>query len=295
MNKNMADWVTITLIQKAVSSFVKDLNGNGIKFRRVPGKTTTFKVENTNKCKMAIRMVRERFGMQSISVVENLNESKMYDKYTNALGKGLNKLGVSRKAKTNSKLTGSAASAYNKGLSGKNINQSNDDFQFINHQIVTPLYESSRQQQKEGDTDKMNRRLSRPQTTPLFESARYDEGQYAGKDRVWLVAAYTGEMIIFDFSKNNLEKSLKKMLTSSSPTVKKWRTAWKKQLGMFPNDTIADQVLQAHAIIFYFHILPVMLEVNGIDCSNVDNFMDMFDNPNLPTIIRLEELTRELL
>jgi retron-type reverse transcriptase len=50
---------------KALKSFISDLKENGIKYT-VNG--NTFELEDTFKAKMAIKMVRERFGVQSVYV-----------------------------------------------------------------------------------------------------------------------------------------------------------------------------------------------------------------------------------
>lgn len=51
--------------EKALKSFILDLKANKIKFS---GLGNTIEVENTFKARMAIRMVKERFGMQSIII-----------------------------------------------------------------------------------------------------------------------------------------------------------------------------------------------------------------------------------
>lgn len=70
--------LTIRLSSKAVSSFEKDLKGNGIKYTKI--KPTVFSVSDTSKSKMAIKMVKERFGTSSIIVESEdfINESENY-------------------------------------------------------------------------------------------------------------------------------------------------------------------------------------------------------------------------
>jgi hypothetical protein len=57
----------ITLTQTASKSFLKDLRSNAIAFQGHV-KTTFFFLEDSPKLQMAIRMVKERFGSQSISI-----------------------------------------------------------------------------------------------------------------------------------------------------------------------------------------------------------------------------------
>jgi hypothetical protein len=61
------DSLQITLSQKALSSFIKDLRSNKISFQGQV-KNTIFFLEDSPKLQMAIRMVKERFGAQSISI-----------------------------------------------------------------------------------------------------------------------------------------------------------------------------------------------------------------------------------
>ena len=61
------DSLQITLSQKALSSFIKDLRANKIAFQGQV-KNTLFFLEDSPKLQMAIRMVKERFGAQSISI-----------------------------------------------------------------------------------------------------------------------------------------------------------------------------------------------------------------------------------
>ena len=61
------DSLQITLTQKALSSFIKDLRANKIAFQGQV-KNTLFFLEDSPKLQMAIRMVKERFGAQSISI-----------------------------------------------------------------------------------------------------------------------------------------------------------------------------------------------------------------------------------
>jgi hypothetical protein len=61
------DSLQITLSQKSLSSFIKDLRANKIAFQGQV-KNTLFFLEDSPKLQMAIRMVKERFGAQSISI-----------------------------------------------------------------------------------------------------------------------------------------------------------------------------------------------------------------------------------
>jgi hypothetical protein len=56
--------MTILTTRKAVPSLIKDLNANGIKYQKLT--ETSFNIEDTGKGRMAVRMVKERFGMKSI-------------------------------------------------------------------------------------------------------------------------------------------------------------------------------------------------------------------------------------
>jgi hypothetical protein len=53
-------------IQKAIPSLTKDLKTNGIKYEMIS--KASLLIEDTPKGRTAIRLVRERFGLQSISV-----------------------------------------------------------------------------------------------------------------------------------------------------------------------------------------------------------------------------------
>ena len=57
----------ITLSQKAFKSFIKDLRGNSISFQ-FQVRTSVYFLEDSPKLQMAIRMVKERFGAQSILI-----------------------------------------------------------------------------------------------------------------------------------------------------------------------------------------------------------------------------------
>ena len=61
------DSLQITLSQKALSSFIKDLRANKIAFQGQV-KNTLFFLEDSPKLQMAIRMVKERFGIRSILI-----------------------------------------------------------------------------------------------------------------------------------------------------------------------------------------------------------------------------------
>ena len=56
----------IQLSYTAVESFVTDLKNNGIKYSEIT--KTSFVMNETPKVKMAIQMVKERFGIQSIYI-----------------------------------------------------------------------------------------------------------------------------------------------------------------------------------------------------------------------------------
>ena len=56
----------IQLSYTAVKSFVTDLKNNGIKYSEIT--KTSFVMNETPKVKMAIQMVKERFGIQSIYI-----------------------------------------------------------------------------------------------------------------------------------------------------------------------------------------------------------------------------------
>ena len=57
----------ITLTQKAFNSFIKELRANRIAFQ-FQVRTSIYFLEDSPKLQMAIRMVKERFGAQSIKV-----------------------------------------------------------------------------------------------------------------------------------------------------------------------------------------------------------------------------------
>ena len=57
----------IIIIAKAKASFLKDLDNNGISYEYIKG-FHTLKIADCPKLQMAIKMVKERFGMQSIKV-----------------------------------------------------------------------------------------------------------------------------------------------------------------------------------------------------------------------------------
>ena len=53
-------------IQKAIPSLTKDLKVNGIKYEMLS--IASLHIEDTPKGRTAIKLVRERFGLQSISI-----------------------------------------------------------------------------------------------------------------------------------------------------------------------------------------------------------------------------------
>jgi hypothetical protein len=53
-------------IQRAIPSLTKDLKTNGIKYEMI-SKSSLY-IEDTPKGRTAIKLVRERFGLQSISI-----------------------------------------------------------------------------------------------------------------------------------------------------------------------------------------------------------------------------------
>jgi len=57
----------ITLTQKAFNSFIKELRANRIDFQ-FQVRTSIYFLEDSPKLQMAIRMVKEKFGSQSIKV-----------------------------------------------------------------------------------------------------------------------------------------------------------------------------------------------------------------------------------
>ena len=59
----------ITIVQKAFNSFIQDLRENKIPFQ-FQVRNNLYFLEDSPKLRMAVRMVKERFGSQSILVVE---------------------------------------------------------------------------------------------------------------------------------------------------------------------------------------------------------------------------------
>jgi hypothetical protein len=59
------DIIQLTLTAAAAKHFKKELSNNGVTYGLC---NTTFTVADTPKSRMAIRMVKERFGSQSINV-----------------------------------------------------------------------------------------------------------------------------------------------------------------------------------------------------------------------------------
>jgi hypothetical protein len=59
----------ITIVQKALNSFIQDLRENKIAFQ-FQVRNNLYFLEDSPKLRMAVRMVNERFGSQSILVVE---------------------------------------------------------------------------------------------------------------------------------------------------------------------------------------------------------------------------------
>jgi hypothetical protein len=66
--------LTISGIEKAISMLKSELKNNGVKFETDGNKVM---VDDSPKAKMAIKMVKERVGMQSIKINENLMEQKL--------------------------------------------------------------------------------------------------------------------------------------------------------------------------------------------------------------------------
>ena len=54
-------------IQKAIPSLIKDLKTNGIKYEMLS--IASLHIEDSPKLQMAIRLVKERFGLQSIKTI----------------------------------------------------------------------------------------------------------------------------------------------------------------------------------------------------------------------------------
>jgi hypothetical protein len=59
-------YLQIQLSHTAVNSFVSDLRGNGIEYS--PITSTSFIMKETPKVKMAIQLVRERFGRDCVYI-----------------------------------------------------------------------------------------------------------------------------------------------------------------------------------------------------------------------------------
>jgi hypothetical protein len=57
----------ITLSQKAFNSFIKELRSNAVAFQ-FQVNTTVYFLEDSPKLQMAIRMIKERFGIRSIVI-----------------------------------------------------------------------------------------------------------------------------------------------------------------------------------------------------------------------------------
>jgi hypothetical protein len=66
--------LTISGIEKAISMLKSELKNNGVKFETDGNKVM---VDDSPKAKMAMKMVKERVGMQSIKINENLMEQKL--------------------------------------------------------------------------------------------------------------------------------------------------------------------------------------------------------------------------
>lgn len=58
--------ITVYIINRAMPSLLKDCEANGITY--VVESRGRVQIEDSGKGRMAIRMVRERFGLQSIKV-----------------------------------------------------------------------------------------------------------------------------------------------------------------------------------------------------------------------------------
>jgi len=82
-NKENKNFITVMVADKARKSFVRDLENNKIEYDFIKG-FNTIKVENTPKVKMAIQLVKERFGQQSIKVQE-LAEAKKPNLHPNQI------------------------------------------------------------------------------------------------------------------------------------------------------------------------------------------------------------------
>jgi hypothetical protein len=58
--------ISVRLTSAAAKSFIKDLKANKCQYTEIT--PTNFEMEETAKIRLAIRMVKERFGAQSIKV-----------------------------------------------------------------------------------------------------------------------------------------------------------------------------------------------------------------------------------
>ena len=58
--------ISVRLTSTASKSFIKDLKANGCQYNTIT--PTHFEMEETAKIRLAIRLVKERFGTQSIKV-----------------------------------------------------------------------------------------------------------------------------------------------------------------------------------------------------------------------------------
>jgi len=82
--------LTISGTDKAMSMLKSELKNNGVKFETDRNKVV---VNDSPKAKMAIRMVKERVGMQSIKLNENLVEQKLRSLIRNVIKETLNEYG----------------------------------------------------------------------------------------------------------------------------------------------------------------------------------------------------------
>ncbi len=64
--------LTVYLTRPAADSMKRDLKANGVKFKEIT--PTRFEMEETAKARLAIKLVKERFGVHAIKV-EGLSES----------------------------------------------------------------------------------------------------------------------------------------------------------------------------------------------------------------------------
>jgi hypothetical protein len=64
--------LTIKLTNNAAASMARDLKANGVKFTKE--RPTVFRMDDSPKARIAIRLVKERFGTRAI-IVENTNPS----------------------------------------------------------------------------------------------------------------------------------------------------------------------------------------------------------------------------